>query len=458
VPLSRTHLFVAFAFTVMADPVSSVAYALEAALRALEGDLGGLVVTMGAVVGIVAVIAATYHQLIGRFPAGGGGPRSVATAFGAGWAFVPLGALLVDFTLTVAVSCAAAASAAIAYVPELAAARLPLALCLAGAVALGVLFGHRGRVGFAIATQVFLVFALVVIAKGILADPAAGPGAPVPSTPVLGEAALVPVLFALPLGMALATGVEAPSDAIAQLPQLGDRTRRAFGRLTLWLMVAIVGGLTLALAVVAVRLNAGVPEADSTLLAEIATRATGEGAVFAAFQGASALLLLAAAASSFLAGSGVLKALALAGGDGEGLLPRRFGRTNRYLVPHWGVALVLGVTAAMVVAAGGHEQELVHFYAVSVFASFLAATAGCARLSQWDGRRAAMAINLAGAALVALVLCLNLRRLDAAIALAGSGMVALYLWRAWARRDRPASAMWQSVDPRGDRERPYREA
>ena len=41
--------------------------------------------------------------------------------------------------------------------------------------------------------------------------------------------------------MALATGVEAPSNAIAQLPQLDDRSPPRFGRLTLWLMVGIVG-------------------------------------------------------------------------------------------------------------------------------------------------------------------------------------------------------------------------
>ena len=35
----RAVLFFAFAFAVMADPVSSVAYAIEAALRALDGHL-----------------------------------------------------------------------------------------------------------------------------------------------------------------------------------------------------------------------------------------------------------------------------------------------------------------------------------------------------------------------------------------------------------------------------------
>ena len=58
---------------------------------------------MTAIIAIIGVISATYHELIGRFPGGGGGPEGIARAFGEGWAFVPLGALLVDFTLTVAV-------------------------------------------------------------------------------------------------------------------------------------------------------------------------------------------------------------------------------------------------------------------------------------------------------------------------------------------------------------------
>ena len=48
---SRAVLFFAFAFAVMADPVSSVAYAIEAALRALGGHLNLLLPTMGLVIG-----------------------------------------------------------------------------------------------------------------------------------------------------------------------------------------------------------------------------------------------------------------------------------------------------------------------------------------------------------------------------------------------------------------------
>ncbi len=110
---SRTVLLLAFAFAVMGDPVSSVAYAIEAALRALGGDLGLLIPTMLIVMAIIALIISNYHRLVARFP-GGGDAAATGVAFGEGWAFLPLGALIVDFTLTIAISVAAAASAIIA--------------------------------------------------------------------------------------------------------------------------------------------------------------------------------------------------------------------------------------------------------------------------------------------------------------------------------------------------------
>ena len=44
--------------------------------------------------------------------------------------------------------------------------------------------------------------------------------------------------------MALATGVEAPSSAVAQLGQLDHRGKVHFGRVTLWLTLGIVAWLT----------------------------------------------------------------------------------------------------------------------------------------------------------------------------------------------------------------------
>lgn len=435
--MRRLYLFIGFSFTVMADPVSSVAYAIESALRGLHGDLASLLPTMATIIAIIAVISATYGDLIRRFPHGGGGPEGVAAAFGDGWAFIPLGALLVDFTLTVAVSSAAGASALIAYFPGWEDVRTPIAIGLVAVVAAGVLLGQSGRAAFAVATQVFIVLALVVVALALAAHPGPDTARAAGTVPLVSDASLGPVLLAVPLGMALATGVEAPSNAIAQLAQLDDRARRRFGRWTLGLMIAIVGALTIGFAVAAIRLDVGVPPPDSTLLAEIARRALGDGPLFALFQAVCALLLLAAAASSYLAGSGLLKALATLGRDGEGLVPSVFGRVNRFLVPEWGVTLVL-VAAAILVVAGGREQRLVPFYAVAVFASFLAATLACVRLSYRDRRWGALLLNVLGTVLVAFVLVINATRVDGAIALGASAVVAAYLWRVWVARGRPS--------------------
>jgi Amino acid permease len=440
IPVSgKLALFIAFTFTVMADPVSSVAYAIEAGLHQLDGDLIDLIPTMALVVATVAIVAATYHQLIRRFPEGGGGARSVASAYGEGWAFIPLGALLVDFTITVAISCAAGASAIIAYVPGLASDRVVLALGLTALVAAGISFGHRARLAFALITLSFLALAAVVIASGSIGgagvESRAGDG-----KPLVAEASLIPVLLAMPLAMALATGIEAPSDAIAQLGQLGRRDRRLFGQWTIWLTVGIVGALTMGIAVLAVTLGVGLPPSDSTLLAEVARTSVGNGALFAAFQVASALLLLAAAASSYLAASGLLKALARMGASREdgGLVPVRFARTNRFHTPPWGIAVVLAASAALIGIAAGRDQEIVQFYAVSVFAGFLAALLGCARLSLRDRRWVELSINVIGAGLVTFVLALNISRTDGAIALGAAGLVASYLYLAWVRRGRPA--------------------
>jgi len=164
--IRHANLFVAFAFTIMADPVSSVAYAVEAALGALDGELSSLVPTMACVIGVIALVAAGYHGLIARFPNGGGGAEGLAAAFGEGWAFLPLGALLVDFTLTIAVSCAAAGSALIAYIPELAPVRVPLAAGLVLLVAAATVPGHRARVVFATATLAFVATAGLVLVLG----------------------------------------------------------------------------------------------------------------------------------------------------------------------------------------------------------------------------------------------------------------------------------------------------
>lgn len=436
---SRAVLFLAFAFAVMADPVSSVAYAVEAALHALGGRLDLLVATMGLVVAIIALVIVNYRALIARYPEGGGASAAVGEAFGDGWSFVPVGSLVVDFVLTIAISVAAAASAVIAYLPALEPWRLLIALVLVIVVGGLCWFGHLGRIVFALMTVVFVLTAATVLVFSAFAVPIAATAASVstPADPGM-LAGLVAVVLAFPVAMALATGVEAPSTAIAQLGELDDDGRRRFGQLTLWLTLGIVGVITLGLATQAARLGVGLPEAGSTLIADFA-RHVAPAPVFALFQLMTALLLLAAASSSFQAGPGLLKALAVQPGQAHavGILPAAFGRVNSRHTPYWGLVLFAVLSMGVVAAAGADDQRLVLFYAVAVFLSFLSGLLAMTRFTRLAGQRKRFALNVFGSVVVAFTLIVNLARGWPLVSLVAAVLIAGALRMLWVRAGRP---------------------
>ncbi|KIZ15793.1 amino acid permease [Streptomyces natalensis] len=427
-------LFIAFAFAVIADPVSSVAYAIEAALRALHGDLALLLPTMSLVVGLVIVVTANYWQLVRRFPKGGGAAAAAGRAFGPRWTFLPIGALVVDFVLTIGISIAAATSAAIALFPALADVRVPLALGLLVLVAGLTWFGHGGRLLFAAMTVLFVVVSVAVLILGFAHPHALGHA---PITTDAGRPAALAVVLAFPVAMALATGIEAPSTAIAQLGQLDDTRRRRFGRGTLALLLIIVGGLTIALTALALRLHIGIPGTDSTQIADIARSATGTGWLYSAFQLTSSLLLLAAASSSFQAGPGLLKALAGTAGA-PGVLPPILGRTNKHHTPYWSVVAYLLAAAVIIVVAAGEEQELVLFYAVAVFVSFLVGLVAMASFARTENKPGLAWVNGLAAGAVAFTLAVNLLRGWPVLSLAATLVIAGALYIRWARAGRPS--------------------
>jgi hypothetical protein len=239
--------------------------------------------------------------------------------------------------------------------------------------------------------------------------------------------------------MALATGIEAPSSAIAQLGELDDPDRRRFGRITLWLTLLVVGTLTLGLTAELVHLRIGVPPNDSTQIAELARVATAP-PLFAAFQLATALLLLSAASSSFQAGPGLLKALARQrdiDGTSTGILPAWLGRTNSRYTPYWGVAVFMLAAGAVTLAARGRDQELVLFYAAAVFVAFHAGLVSMCRFSWQQRRFGSLAINLTGAAAVSFTLAINLARGEPIISIAAALLIAAGLYALWVRSGRP---------------------
>ena len=171
------------------------------------------------------------------------------------------------------------------------------------------------------------------------------------------------------------------------------------------------------------------------MLAELARTSVGN-YLFAAFQAITALLLLAAAASSLQAGPGLLKALAREKEE-YGILPSWLGRTNRYYTPYWGVALFWALTAGLVIVAQANEQDIILFYAVAVFISFLAGLISMTRLSYREGKRLSIILNGIGTLVVFFVLAINLFRGYPLISLAASLLIALGLYELWVKNGRP---------------------
>jgi hypothetical protein len=233
------------------------------------------------VLGIILLVDVSYWQLVGRFPMGGGSAEGAARAFGTGRVFVPIGALIVDFVLTISISVAAGVSALIAYLPALAPARIVLGLGLLVLVAGLTWFGHGGRLIFAVMTLLFVASAIAVLAHGY-AHPAISHGR-APVTGAEGDP-LFAVLFSYPVGDGTGHRHRGPVTAMAQLGQIGPADRRRFARGTLAATFVIVAGLTIGLAWLAVRLHVGIPGTDSTQIADVARAAAGSSPVYALFQ------------------------------------------------------------------------------------------------------------------------------------------------------------------------------
>src|SRR5437879_654896 len=105
------------------DPLSSVAYATEEILLVLilagTAALHYSIWISIVIVGLVAILTASYRQTIYAYPSGGGAFVVAKSNLGEPAGLVAAAALLIDYVLTVAVSVAAGVAAITSAVPEL---------------------------------------------------------------------------------------------------------------------------------------------------------------------------------------------------------------------------------------------------------------------------------------------------------------------------------------------------
>src|SRR5271166_651021 len=112
------------------DALTSVAYGPEAIILVLAvAGAGALHLVLPiAIVGLLAILVFSYRQVIDAYPMGGGAYAVSRANFGANVSLVAAASLVVDYTLTVAVSIAAGVASLQSAFPSLDGATIPLCL------------------------------------------------------------------------------------------------------------------------------------------------------------------------------------------------------------------------------------------------------------------------------------------------------------------------------------------
>jgi len=378
------------------DPLSSVAYATEeillvlvlAGTAALHYSIGISIV----IVGLVAILTASYRQVIFAYPSGGGAYVVAKCTLGEPPGLVAAAALLIDYVLTVAVSVAAGIAAITSAVPELHEHRVGLGLLAIVVLTLGNLRGVResGKI-FALPTYLFVgsLGLVIVVGLGRALFGATEPH-PLPSVPAVEGLTLFLLLRAFSSGCTALTGIEAISNGVPAFRPPASQNAAT----TMFWMATILGGLFLGITILAYVYGL-VPREEETLISQIARISLGEGALYYFMQVSTMLILILAANTSY---NGFPRLASLLAQDS--FLPHQMRNVGDRLAFSNGI-FILGLSAALLlILFHGETHALIPLYAIGVFLSFTLSQAGMVR--HWQDRkgrgwRKKFVINLTGA-------------------------------------------------------------
>ena len=390
------------------DPISSVAYATEAALAVLVASSlssAHLVFPLSIAISIFMVIVVfSYVQGVKAYASSGGSYVFARENLGTLPALVAGASLMVDYVLTVAVSVAAGVFALTSAVPGLESHRVALSLGCIVILTLGNLRGVReSGFLFAFPTYGFLLVMYATLAVGV-GKCAFGtcPQATVPHPLAAGAGVLTVfvVLKAFASGSVALTGTESISNGVTAFkhPQAQNAAR------TLMIMVTIAVTLFLGVSWLAVKMHA-LPSSTDSVLSQIgraAFPAHSTGSVVYYLLQAFTLAILVLAANTSYQGFPRLAALLAR----DKFVPRQFGNLGDRLVFSNGIVILAAFSAVLIVAFRANVNSLIHLYVIGVFTAFTLAQTGM--VSHWfrhrDGGLALKAtLNGVGAAVTALV-------------------------------------------------------
>jgi len=356
------------------DAISSVAYAGEEILIVFIAVLGVLsykylFITALAIGFLLLLLVFSYRQTIDCYPNGGGAYIVAKDNLGVTPGLFAGAALIVDYILTVAVSSSAGTAALISMMPFLVGFRVEITVVLIVIMALGNLRGVKesSRM-FGIPTYVFLVSMFVMIIIGTIKVavfhqiPAATHAIPAAT----GSITLFLALRAFSAGCTALTGVEAVSNSIPNFREPAQKNAKRVLALLAILVLSIFGGTSY----LATMYHA-VPDANVTVLSQIAWSVFNGGFMFYVIQITTAVILTMAANTSF---SGLPLLLSLIAKDGYA--PRQFAKRGERLGYSNGIILLATAAIILVMRYGAQPHNLMPLYAIGVFISFTLSQTG----------------------------------------------------------------------------------
>lgn len=354
------------------DALSSIAYAnQEIYLGLVVTGAAGLAMSFPialAITALLAIVALSYAQTIRGYPGGGGSYVVAKENLGTHLGLIAAAALMIDYTLTAAVSLTAGVAAIASAFPILWEYRVWLALALLGLITLLNLRGVQETGSFmAVPVYLFVLSYLPMLAVGLIQLLRDGPASlPAVAPPPVMGLTLPLVLHVFSAGCTALTGIEAISNGVPVFnPPEARNAQRTLGVMAVLMGLLFLGsiGLTQYLAVIS--------GPHETILAALSRRVLGDGAAFYFMQLATLAILAVAANTSFAGFPRVAAILAR-----DGFLPRQLGGLGDRLVFTNGILLLAGATAVLIIVFQGDTHALVPLFAIGAFLAFTLSQAG----------------------------------------------------------------------------------
>jgi amino acid transporter len=381
--LSKTLALPIFA----SDPLSSVAYATEAALAVLlaaSAGSGHLVLPVSvAIAAVLAIVVLSYTQTVQAYETSGGAYVVARDNLGTLPSLVAAAALLADYILTVAVSVTAGVLALSSAAPSLADHKVALSLLFVVILTLVNLRGVReSGILFAVPTYAFVVAMLAMIGTGVgkcAVGSCTQAHVPDPLAVGTGTVGVFVILRAFASGAAALTGVEAISNGVSAFrPPAGRNAAR-----TLLIMGAIAITLFIGVSYLAVHMHAR-PSGSVSVVSEIARAVFPSSSwtsfMYYAVQGLTFAILVLAANTSYQGFPRLGAVLAR-----DRFFPRQFINLGDRLVYSNGIIVLAAVASFLIWIFDANVLSLIHLYVIGVFTAFTLSQAGMVR--HWLRRR-----------------------------------------------------------------------